>query len=505
MKRSRNSQRDLEVNPTFIIQFVVALLVAFSSFSAYPQNSDWQRNLHFKARKIGRDFYFVGLQTIAEALNTNTYYSNKVRKAVLHIGDKNVTVTAFNPFVLVGTRVLQMPVQATYRDGEIYVPVKFFLPILESVLAESTNSDGADDLSTSANITGVQIEEKLNGTLIRVKTLRGFDKSSVSTRFSRGWLYLDILHGKIDEASFRKDFKKGLIREIEPVQSDQMTQLSFKISRDITGQNLAVDVLENEILVSVPKEKVSTDLLNRLQSDREKWLIDKIVIDPGHGGKDPGTIGVSGAYEKDVVLRIAKKLRKLLEKKLDAQVYMTRETDTYISLKERTQFANKKEAKLFISIHANWNRSSKLRGASTYFLGLAKSDEAIEIAQRENEVIKYDDDVREYSELTDENIILATMAQNAYNKESEDLARMIQTSIAKHTGIRDRGIKQAGFYVMVGASMPNVLIETAFMSNKREEKMLRSGSFQQKVAQAIYESIKKFKEKYDLTIRAGKG
>ena len=122
-------------------------------------------------------------------------------------------------------------------------------------------------------------------------------------------------------------------------------------------------------------------------------------------------------------------------------------------------------------------------------MGLARSDEAVEIAQRENEVIKYDDSDQE-SGLTEESIILATMAQNAYNKESQDFADMIQASLAKHTGVRNRGVRQAGFYVMVGASMPNVLVETAFLSNKKEERLLKSSSFQQKVAQGIYESVK---------------
>lgn len=488
----------------FSIRIVTIFLIASFPLFCYAQKSDWEHRVEIRSRKMGRDFYFLGLQQVAEILNTHTYYSNKVRKAILYLGEERITVTAFNPFVLVGKKVLQMPVETRYRDGEIYVPVKFFLPILKDLLADSPNGDGLDELSKTANITGVQVEEKANGTLIRVTTLKEFDKANVSTRFSRGWLYLDIFHGKIDKNSFVSKFQKKLVTEIEPVQSEDMTQLSFKLRRDMSGKALNVTCLSNEILISLPKENVSADLLKKLQTDRKKWLIDKIVIDPGHGGKDPGTVGVSGVYEKTVVLAIAKKLRRLLENKLRVKVFMTRDSDTYISLKERTQFANRKEAKLFISIHANWNRSSKLRGAASYFLGLAKSEEAVEFAQRENSVIKYDDNVREYSELTDENIILATMAQNAYNKESQDLAYMIQKSIAKRTGIRDRGVKQAGFYVMVGASMPNVLIETAFMSNRKEERQLRSSSFQQKMARAIYESVKEFKQKYELTIQAGK-
>jgi len=484
------------------IRFFICLLTLIP-FLSYSQNSDWERSVQRKARKIGRDFYFVGLQEIAESLNTHTYYSNKVRKAILYLGEEKITVTAFNPFVMVGQKVWQLPVATKYSDGEIYVPVKFFTAIVKDLLNKSTNGNGVDQVSLTTNITGVQVEEKLNGTLIRVSTLQEFSKTSVSTRYSQRAFYLDIFNGKINEKSFVKNFKKGLVREIVPVQLDQMATITFKLNKDISGMDLHVTHHSNELLVSIPKGKVSPDLLKKLKDDREKWLIDKIVIDPGHGGKDPGTIGVRGTYEKDVVLPISKKLKKLLEKKLKVQVFMTREDDTFISLKGRTQFANEKQAKLFISIHANWNRNSKVKGAETYFLGLARSDEAVEIAQRENEVIKYDDSDQE-SGLTEESIILATMAQNAYNKESQDFADMIQASLAKHTGVRNRGVRQAGFYVMVGASMPNVLVETAFLSNKKEERLLKSSSFQQKVAQGIYESVKEFKRKYELTIQAGK-
>ena len=496
-------QSKARIMSRFSIRFFICLLTFATPFLSYSQSSDWERNVQRKARKIGRDFYFVGLQEIAESLNTHTYYSNKVRKAILYLGEEKITVTAFNPFVMVGQKVWQLPVETKYSDGEIYVPVKFFTPIVKEVLDIRTNGNGVDELSLTTNITGVQIEEKLNGTLIRVNTLKEFDKANVSTRYSQRAFYLDIMNGKINEKSFVKNFKKGLVREIVPVQLEQMATITFKLNKDVSGKGLRVTHHSNELLVSIPKGNVSADLLKKLKDDREKWLIDKIVIDPGHGGRDPGTIGVRGTYEKNVVLGIAKKLKRLIEKRLKVQVFMTRANDTYVSLEKRTQFANEKQAKLFISIHANWNRNGKIKGASTYFLGLAKSDEAIEIAQRENEVIKYDDGDKN-SGLSEENIILATMAQNAYNKESQDFADMIQESIAKHTGLRNRGVKQAGFYVMVGASMPNVLIETAFMSNKKEESQLKSSSFQQKMAEGIYESVKEFKQKYELTIQAGK-
>jgi N-acetylmuramoyl-L-alanine amidase len=427
----------------------------------------------------------------------------------LYIGDEKITVTAYNPFVLVGQNVVQMPIDTKYVDGDIWLPVKFFLPILKNVILTSQTSFANDeslyDFVRGINITGVQVEEKANGTLIRVKVTKKFDESSLSTRYSRKWLYIDILNGRIDEKTFYASFDQGLVSKIVPVQLEQMVQLSFQLKRDISGGDLGITQQPNEIWFSIPtNERLSPKLLERLKEDREKWRIDKVVIDPGHGGRDPGAIGRRGVYEKDVVLSIAKRLKKLLEKKLGLQVIMTRETDKFVPLKERTHLANKVNGKLFISIHANSNRSSRVSGATTYFLGPAKSEEALEVARRENDVIRYENDVGDYARLSDENFILAHMAQNDYNKESQDLAAMVQQELKKRSGIKDRGIKQAGYYVLVGASMPNILIETAFISNKKEEKLLKSSSFRQKVAEAIYESVKKFKEKYEWELQADK-
>ncbi|RMF61010.1 MAG: hypothetical protein D6743_14165 [Calditrichaeota bacterium] len=487
--------------PIFLFVVFLTLLAAFPIFA---QDSDWEARLSSRSRRMG-EFYFVSLHDVAEVLGAHTYYSNKVRKAILYLPERKITVTAFNPFVRVGQKVFQMPVDATYKDGDIYLPFKFFLPLLKQGLqADESVTDGADadDLRSTANIDGVRIEEKTNGTLIRVKIRPDLREPRVSTRYSRRWLYVDILGGRIDQRHFGIENASKLVSKVVPVQMEQMVQLSFYLKRDVSGKRFDSYQTGDEVWISIPaKDKVNPEIIARLRNDQAKWRFDTIVIDPGHGGKDPGTIGRHGTYEKDVVLGIGLQLRKILKRKMkDVKVIMTRDSDRYISLKERTRLANKHQGKLFISIHANWNRNSRVHGATTYFLGLAKSEEALEIAQRENAVIKYDDG-GEYSDLTEEQIILAAMAQNAYNKESQDFADIIQHELHQQTGIANRGVKQAGFYVLVGASMPNVLIETAFMSNKREEKMLRSSSFQKKVAEAIYRSIKKFKEKYEWSLK----
>jgi len=141
-----------------------------------------------------------------------------------------------------------------------------------------------------------------------------------------------------------------------------------------------------------------------------------------------------------------------------------------------------------------------VRGLTTYFLGPAKTEEALEVSKRENVVINYEQDHSAYADFDAESFILLALAQNAYQYESQELAAMVQEAISRKTRIRNRGVKQAGFYVLIGASMPNILIEVAFLSNRKEERLLKSPSFQRKVAEAIGESILKFKQKYEKEI-----
>ncbi|RMD90393.1 MAG: hypothetical protein D6813_09220 [Calditrichaeota bacterium] len=489
----------LKMGRKILKQLFVIFLFFLLPSTTNSQTKSWEQILINEAkRKDGH--YFVSLNKISEVLNLNTYYSNKARKVLLYIGDDKITVTAFSPFIVADQTVIQLPIETRYRDGDIFVPIHFFLPILKSYMDTNDNFSDANDLkflTHRANILGIRSEKKANGTLIRILTTQAFDKSNISTRYSRRWFYVDILYGKINKENITIKNKSDLIREIVPIQLEQMVQLSFRLKKDISSSNIEVTLQPNEIWIAIPESQPSPDLIKKLKTDKEKWRIDKIVIDPGHGGRDPGAIGPHGTREKDVVLAICKKLKRLIEKNLDIEVIMTRESDVFVPLKERTQLANKKGGKLFISVHANSNRSSRVGGVTTYFLGPARSEEALEVAQRENAVIQYEADTGAYSKLGDEAFILAAMAQNDYMRESQDLAAMIQREFKNQLKIKNRGVKQAGYYVLVGASMPNVLIETAFISNKKEEKLLRSSRFQQKVAEAIFKSIKKFKQKYE--------
>ena len=219
--------------------------------------------------------------------------------------------------------------------------------------------------------------------------------------------------------------------------------------------------------------------------------ISRIIIDPGHGGRDYGAPGyLKGVHEKDVALQISRRLAKKIRQELECQVFMTRSSDSYLTLEERTAIANTKNADLFISIHTNSHRNRRASGIETYFLNLATDDEAIRVAAIEN--------ATSTKNISDLQNILYDLVQNAKINESSRLAGHVQGSMIKHlkrqrySRINDKGVKQAPFYVLLGAQMPAVLVETSFISNPRECKRLVNPKYQERLCEAIVDGIKQY-------------
>jgi len=230
------------------------------------------------------------------------------------------------------------------------------------------------------------------------------------------------------------------------------------------------------------------------------WLddFDCIVIDPGHGGRDPGAVGPDGTYEKDRALEIALLVRDILNiRRPELQILMTRTTDCYVSLGARTRLANAMKADLFISIHCNAAENSSAHGFETFFLSNARTDDSRAVEMLENSVIEYDDGYSSDIGFHDNalSFLLADIAQNIYLERSSALAVAIQESMIEDlSGRVSRGVKQAGFYVLRGALMPSVLVEIAFISNPEEEQMLQSLDFRLASAEAIVDAVLIFAE-----------
>jgi N-acetylmuramoyl-L-alanine amidase len=230
-------------------------------------------------------------------------------------------------------------------------------------------------------------------------------------------------------------------------------------------------------------------------SQGKTWVI---VIDPGHGGRDPGAIG-SISKEKDINLAIALKTGAYLEKNLNnVKVVYTRSSDITVDLYDRPVIANRNKADLFVSIHANKTGSKSVAGTETYIMGIAKDKESLDVAMKENEVMLREDDYsskyQDFDPKSQESYIMFTVMADVYHKQSINLASGLQTQFTERVSRKDRGVKQAGFWVLFNTAMPSVLVETGFLSNPEEEKFLVSAAGQDYMASAIFRACRAYLE-----------
>jgi N-acetylmuramoyl-L-alanine amidase len=215
----------------------------------------------------------------------------------------------------------------------------------------------------------------------------------------------------------------------------------------------------------------------------------RVVIDPGHGGKDTGTIGPNGLAEKDLVLDVATRLGKLITQKLNAEVVFTREGDTFIPLEERTEIANREKADLFISVHANASSESSVTGVETYYFNLNSDRKGLELAMREN--------ATSGASISDLSDLLHRAVLQTKLEESREFAQKVQdslcaNSIKMNARARNRGVRQAPFVVLIGATMPSILAEVGFVSNPRDERLMKRGEQRQKIADALFKGVMQY-------------
>ncbi len=332
-------------------------------------------------------------------------------------------------------------------------------------------------------------------------------------------LYFDLLYTDMSpQLEQNLPILNGLLQRVRTSRFDeQRIRVVLDLNREldykfVTLENpyrLVVDLLGAPL--ASPKEPAKIDLgtdgksddsiadiLNRVPQQqpvlhvpqqRKDNGIRLIVIDAGHGGRDPGAIGPKGVQEKEVTLSLAKALAKTLRDQMNVKVLLTRSDDRYLELRERTAYANKVGADLFISLHANASKSSRVYGLETYFLNLTKNSQAAEVAARENGTSMQDVNKLE--------AILFDLMANAKINESSRLAAEVQQAMVAglrphYSRIKDLGVRQGPFHVLLGATMPSVLVEAAFISNSREEKRLANQTYQKRVAAAIVKGVKNY-------------
>ncbi|MBT3501499.1 MAG: N-acetylmuramoyl-L-alanine amidase [Candidatus Marinimicrobia bacterium] len=478
---------------TRIISFLFISSMLFGEIHVFNRSSGTESEIKtlLDSKKL-----YISAKDLSRSLSSRLYENAERKKLVLYIADRKVKISGNTSFIMIDDQPYQMSQITRIESNDLYVPAEAFFEILKSTVLPGINFDSKKEFLdidvVRFNITGINIDVKSNGTIIRLTTRKPFSERNISSFINKhGWYYLTIAGAIVDTININNGITRGVIQRIESDQLGETAQVAFKLGAEVISHEWDQNIDPNEIVITLrtPLGKVA----ERLEDVKNRWRLDTIILDAGHGGKDPGSLGKYGTKEKDIVLDITKRVGRLLEKHTSIKVIYTRDEDVFVPLGNRTKMANDADGKVFVSIHANSNKNRKIQGFETFLHSIAKSDEAIEVASRENSVIQFEEKVSQYKDLSGEKKILATMTSSMFLKESEDLASIIQMELDKKLTTPNRGVKQAGFHVLYGASMPNVLVEVGFISNPEEEKKLKQANYRQMIAESVYAGINHFK------------
>jgi N-acetylmuramoyl-L-alanine amidase len=447
---------------------------------------------------------YVPITMLAEKLRISWNWELPVHRLTLSAGGTALVLTQDNPFYTIDGEPRQLPCVPIRNEALLYLPASVLTQVLRPLYS--------DTLWWSAQTERIHV----GGTLNSVDDIECSVKAenmvvTISLSDSVGYDYVYAFPNLvfrfpevIIDAGLRPDLCAGeVVDSVTVGRYDNAAQLSFVLRRHIEEPMVEASDGGRRLLVSFRVQDSAGPVPdNALFSRPARETISTIVIDPGHGGKDPGALGPGGVREKDVVLGIGLKLRDLLKEETDFEVHMTREKDVFVPLRDRTRFANEKGADVFVSIHANSiggsrRRRAAIKGYKVYFLSEAKNEADKLVAMTENAVVKLEESPPDLDMLQS---VIIQMINNEYLNESQDLSILLAESFGnslKKVGKLHLGVGQAPFWVLNGAYMPSVLVETAFISNPTEEKLLQQSEFQKRVAEAIMEALVQFKKKYE--------
>ncbi len=417
----------------------------------------------------------------------------------------NGVVAAFGPdsrYAVVRDELIEMPAVPVTFDGRPYVSAQFLEGFLSRAIDQQVTWDAKANVLLIA-----QQPRSLVSAQVSLANVQGISKMVVTLSAAVEYAIVK------DPSAYTIHFKLPLRAPYAEQTHDDpyVTKTSFTGS-DLRIQLKSPDVvgdaykLENPFRVVLDLRKgaaapASGAVPSAVTRPAERPGIHTIVIDPGHGGKDVGAIGPGGTMEKDATLDLCRRLSPALAAKTGARVVLTREDDSLVSLDQRTSVANQYRADLFLSIHMNAAGRKGARGSETYFLSADASDElAKKAAEVENASAKTAASEGSSATSADLKLILWDLAQQDYLQESSRFAADIQQEMNALAGIQGRGVKQAPFKVLVGATMPAALVEVAFISNPEEESKVKDEKFMATVVEAITRAVVRYKVEYETRI-----
>ncbi|MBD3241211.1 MAG: hypothetical protein GF331_11545 [Chitinivibrionales bacterium] len=442
------------------------------------------------------------ISTIAELLGFTWRWDMTSQRLTCTKGDNQVVFAQDIPHCSVNGAVMPLPVAPARAAADLYLPVptlaEVFGPFGTRSLRWSESGESLGLFDSPFTLLAVSCNAETTTTVL---TLTLADSIAVDVAAFFPKVHIDLAGATVDTMSDIGATVCGIVDSLDAYQLESSVQIEATIAEPVDSP--IVRVTEGGRRVSIVLNALGRGgpLPDSLLFGDYDDTIGTVVIDPGHGGKDPGAIGPSGVQEKDLTLAVALRLRDILKDKTNLKVYLTREKDEFIPLRQRTKFANDKDADVFVSIHADAiggseKRKKSVRGYKVYFLSHAKNEEDKLVAMRENAVVELEDAPEQANDLQS---IITEMVGNEYLRESQDLSIMLVETFGKAlTQMRKlhTGVGQANFYVLNGAFMPSVLIEMGFVSNPNEEQILTDQSFQGQLADAVHSAIVNFKKRY---------
>ncbi len=316
-----------------------------------------------------------------------------------------------------------------------------------------------------------------------------------SRRPSSDQILVEFPQAKLDPAKCTVNINDGLVKGAKGEQIGKSAKIIIQLQQP--NLKYAIFSLRRPPRLVIDVSRARAGAKGGTAVEEKGLKIKTIIIDPGHGGKDPGAVGRRGLKEKDVTLDIARRLKRNLDRDGRLKVYLTRTRDQFLPLRKRSSFANQKKGDLFISIHANAAYSRRISGFETFYLCEAVDDTARAVAARENSVLRLESSKNPQSMGSDLEVILWELKYTEFRTQSRELAQLVQKNLDRRFKMRNRGVKTAPFYVLRKVDMPSVLVEVGFISNLGDEAMLASKSHREKMAQALAESIISYRRKYE--------
>jgi len=420
-------------------------------------------------------------------------------RAQLHAGGKVVTLTRNWSQVLVNGKPVVLDAPVRVKRGVWLVPESFIGRVVPALMASAPIGPIASRFAAApveVGLEDVRVRSYPSFTRIVVET-----SAAVSHRIeSSGPKEARVRLVGLGSGVHNQEIGDGLIAEVrlDRAGSDGILRVVYEGTAGTLRAITLADPPRIVLDVARPVDPGSRESREQLSP------LKTIVLDAGHGGHDSGATGPTGLMEKDLVLDVTRRVAKLVEARLGLKVLLTRDSDNFVTLRDRTSYANRQHADLFVSIHANAHREAAADGVETYFLSSEATDStARQVAALENGVVQLEQPAGRGSGQVDiVKAILWDLAQSEFQVESSRLAEVVHDSMTQTLRISNRGVKQAGFYVLGGAAMPAILLEIGFVTNPREERKLKDTKYRDEIARAIYAGLAEYKRTWDQRARA---